>query len=94
LIWFDTSVPGQVILELRAEDRVGLLSRLAGVFATAGANVRWAKVVTMGSAVVDAFCLDLGDADSAQLRARIEKAVLDVVPRPAPTPPPGENAAD
>ncbi len=94
LIWFDTSVPGQVILELRAEDRVGLLSRLAGVFATAGANVRWAKVVTMGSAVVDAFCLDLGDADNAQLRARIEKAVLDVVPRPAPTPPPAENAAD
>ncbi|MFF2086305.1 [protein-PII] uridylyltransferase [Nocardia sp. NPDC058176] len=91
LIWSPTSTPGQVILELRAEDRVGLLSRLAGAFAAAEANVRWAKVVTMGSSVVDAFCLDLGEADSAPLRDRIEKAVLDLVPKPAPAPPPGES---
>ena len=77
-----------MILELRADDRIGLLSRLAGAFAATGANVRWAKVVTMGSAVVDAFCLDLGDADSPALRDRIEKAVLEVVPQPAPAPPP------
>ncbi|MEV6360292.1 [protein-PII] uridylyltransferase [Nocardia asteroides] len=88
LIWSDAGTPGQVILELRAEDRVGLLSRLAGAFAAAGADVRWAKVVTMGSAVVDAFCLELGDADGPALRDRIEKAVLDVVPQPAPPPPP------
>ncbi|MFE7719355.1 [protein-PII] uridylyltransferase [Nocardia rhizosphaerihabitans] len=94
LIWSTTSTPGQPILELRAEDRVGLLSRLAGAFAAAGANVRWAKVVTMGSAVVDAFCLDLGDADSPQLRDRIEKAVLDVVPHPAPAPPSTEDVTD
>ncbi|MFD6395521.1 [protein-PII] uridylyltransferase [Nocardia sp. NPDC060249] len=91
LIWSPTSTPGQVILELRADDRIGLLSRLAGAFAATGANVRWAKVVTMGSAVVDAFCLELGDADSPALRDRIEKAVLDVVPRPAPAPPPTET---
>ncbi|MFD3743267.1 [protein-PII] uridylyltransferase [Nocardia sp. NPDC058633] len=92
LIWSPSSTPGQAILELRADDRLGLLSRLAGAFAATGANVRWAKVVTMGSAVVDAFCLDLGDADSPALRHRIEKAVLDVVPRPAPAPPPTETA--
>lgn len=91
LIWSSTSTPGQVILELRAEDRVGLLSRLAGAFAAASANVRWAKVVTMGSSVVDSFCLDLGDADSPALRDRIEKAVLDVVPHPAPPPPPSQG---
>uniref|UniRef100_UPI001F239DE1 [protein-PII] uridylyltransferase n=1 Tax=Nocardia caishijiensis TaxID=184756 RepID=UPI001F239DE1 len=94
LIWQSTPAPGQVILELRAEDRVGLLSRLAGAFAKAGANVRWAKVVTMGTAVVDAFCLELGDADSPALRERIEKAVLDVVPRPAPPPPPADIGAE
>ncbi|MFC9871366.1 [protein-PII] uridylyltransferase [Nocardia salmonicida] len=88
LIWSPVSAPGQVILELRADDRIGLLSRLAGAFAATGANVRWAKVVTMGSAVVDAFCLELGDADSPALRDRIEKAVLEVVPQPAPAPPP------
>ncbi|MFC4126540.1 [protein-PII] uridylyltransferase [Nocardia rhizosphaerae] len=91
LIWIPATAPGQVILELRAEDRVGLLSRLAGVFATAGANVRWAKAVTMGSAVVDVFCLDLGDVDSPQLRDRIAEAVMDVVPQPPPPPPPGED---
>ncbi|WP_431956563.1 [protein-PII] uridylyltransferase [Nocardia lijiangensis] len=84
MIWSPASTPGQVILELRAEDRVGLLSRLAAAFASCGANVRWAKVVTMGSAVVDAFCLELGADDGAQRRDAIEKAVLDVVPRPAP----------
>ncbi|MGY0500720.1 [protein-PII] uridylyltransferase [Nocardia sp. FBN12] len=91
LIWSPTSTSGQVILELRADDRIGLLSRLAGAFAATGANVRWAKVVTMGSAVVDAFCLDLGDTDSPAVRDRIEKAVLDVIPRPAPAPPPTET---
>ncbi|MGW4632746.1 [protein-PII] uridylyltransferase [Nocardia sp. NPDC004415] len=88
VLWSATSTPGQVILELRAEDRIGLLSRLAGAFAAAGADVRWAKAVTMGSAVVDAFCLELGAADTPQLRAGIEKAVLEVVPHPAPPPPP------
>ncbi|MGV9614863.1 [protein-PII] uridylyltransferase [Nocardia xishanensis] len=87
MIWSPTSTPGQLILELRAEDRVGLLSRLAAAFAACGANVRWAKVVTMGSAVVDAFCLELGGEDAAQRRDAIEKAVLDVVPRPAPKTP-------
>ncbi|MFC9898268.1 [protein-PII] uridylyltransferase [Nocardia sp. NPDC127579] len=91
LIWSQTSAPGQWLLELRAEDRLALLSRLAAAFSACGANVRWAKVVTMGSAVVDAFCLDLGADDGAARRAAIEKAVLEVVPRPAPKRP--ETAA-
>lgn len=87
IIWSATSVPGQLILELRAEDRIGLLSRLAAAFAAAGADVRWAKIVTMGAAVVDAFCLDLGGEDGPQRRETIEKAILEVVPRPAPKKP-------
>jgi [protein-PII] uridylyltransferase len=76
-----------VILELRAEDRVGLLSRLAAELAACGADVRWAKVVTMGSAVVDSFCLDLGSEDGPARRKAIEKALLAVVPKTAPKPP-------
>src|SRR5574340_250696 len=59
VIWFDATEPGQVILELRAEDRLGLLSRLAGALERCGADVRWARVATLGSSVIDAFCIDL-----------------------------------
>ncbi|MEV0360140.1 [protein-PII] uridylyltransferase [Nocardia sp. NPDC050697] len=92
VIWSEASAPGRVILELRAEDRLGLLTRLAAVFADAAASVRWAKVVTMGSAVVDTFCLDLGAGDSAERRAALERSVLAVVPQPAPKKP--EEAGD
>ncbi|ATL69453.1 [protein-PII] uridylyltransferase [Nocardia terpenica] len=87
VLWTDTSMPGQVLLELRAEDRIGLLSRLAAALSGAGADVRWAKVVTHGAAVVDVFCLDLGDSDGPRRRAEIEAAVLAVVPQPEPKKP-------
>ncbi|MCX4094078.1 [protein-PII] uridylyltransferase [Nocardia sp. alder85J] len=87
VIWTDTLTAGEVLLELRAEDRIGLLSRLADALSRAGADVRWAKVVTLGAAVVDAFCLHLGDTDSPQRRAELEAALLAVVPRPEPRKP-------
>lgn len=90
VIWSANST-GQLVLELRAEDRIGLLSRLAAAFAECGADVRWAKVVTMGSAVVDAFGLDLVE-DTPERRTTVEKAILAVVPRPAPKPPEGVGA--
>ncbi|MGW4844549.1 [protein-PII] uridylyltransferase [Nocardia brasiliensis] len=87
VLWSSTSAPGQVLLELRAEDRIGVLSRLAATLENCGVDVRWAKVVTMGSAVVDTFCLDLGTADGPARRTEIEQAILAVVPRPAPKKP-------
>ncbi|GAB4584490.1 [protein-PII] uridylyltransferase [Nocardia sp. IFM 10818] len=84
VLWSETAEPGRVLLELRAEDRIGLLSRLAAALADSGANVCWAKVVTMGAAVVDSFCLDLGAFDTPEQRARIEAAVLAVVPPQQP----------
>ncbi|AFU04204.1 [protein-PII] uridylyltransferase [Nocardia brasiliensis] len=87
VLWSSTSAPGQVLLELRAEDRIGVLSRLAAALEHCGVDVRWAKVVTMGSAVVDTFCLDLGTADGPARRIEIEQAILAVVPRPAPKKP-------
>jgi [protein-PII] uridylyltransferase len=87
VLWSETSVPGQVLLELRAEDRLGLLSRLAATFAVTAAEVLWAKVVTMGAAVIDVFCLDLGAGDTEARRGEIEAAVLAVVPQPEPEKP-------
>lgn len=41
----------------------------------------------MGSAVVDVFGLELGSDTGPARRETIEKAVLEVVPRPAPKKP-------
>lgn len=91
LLWTPTPVAGQFILQLRAEDRVGLLCRLSAVLSGAGADVRWAKVVTMGSFVVDVFCVELGDDAGPQRRSAIETAVLAEVPHPAPRKPPEQE---
>ncbi|WP_371836780.1 [protein-PII] uridylyltransferase [Rhodococcus rhodnii] len=91
VLWFDTPVPHQVILELRAEDRVGLLSRLARALETCGADILWAKVSTLGTTVIDSFCLDLSAADTRAARERIERALLAVVPSPRPEPRPGAD---
>lgn len=91
IIWFETSVEGQVIVELRTEDRLGLLCRLAAELEGHGADVVWAKVATLGSAVVDAFCLNLGDGDSRATREELETAILSVVPAPPPAKKDGEE---
>ncbi|QBJ95116.1 [protein-PII] uridylyltransferase [Rhodococcus sp. ABRD24] len=93
VIWFDVGgpggspgqvEPGQVIVELRAEDRLGLLSRLARVFERNGADVRWARVSTLGASVVDAFCIALTNGDTRAAREELERAILAVVPAPEP----------
>ncbi|NLV77804.1 MAG: [protein-PII] uridylyltransferase [Rhodococcus sp.] len=86
LIWFDATDPGQVVLEVRAEDRVGLLCRLAGVFEQLGADVRWAKVTTLGSSVIDSFCVDFSAASTRASRERLEEALLAVLPAQEPKP--------
>jgi [protein-PII] uridylyltransferase len=67
---------GAAILELRAADSPGLLYRVANALAMAGAQVRAARISTLGGDVVDAFYL-VGPWDEAQERAAIEAAVLD-----------------
>ncbi len=84
VIWFDASEPGQVVLELRAEDRLGLLCRLADVFERVGADVRWARVTTLGTTVVDAFGVDLTGLDTRASREHLERELLAVLPTPEP----------
>jgi [protein-PII] uridylyltransferase len=79
VLWFDDEAAGRdtVVLELRAVDRIGLLYRVAGVLRACGAEVRWARVATLGTTVVDSFAVAprTGVADEPW-RRRVEKAVL------------------
>ncbi|HKS43960.1 MAG TPA: [protein-PII] uridylyltransferase [Amycolatopsis sp.] len=81
VLWFDDETSGSttVVLELRANDRIGLLYRVAGALQRAEAEVRWAKVATLGGAVVDSFAVSPrnGRLDQAW-RQRVEQAVLVV----------------
>jgi len=79
VLWFDDEATGAVVMELRGSDRIGLLHRVAAALESCGADVRWAKVETLGSSVVDSFCLVEVDGQGTMprpVRRRIEQAVL------------------
>jgi [protein-PII] uridylyltransferase len=79
ILWFDdeTSGPDTVVLELRAVDRIGLLFRVAGALRRCDAEVCWAKVATLGGAVVDSFAVSPRSGVLDQTwRTRVEAAVL------------------
>jgi [protein-PII] uridylyltransferase len=63
------------VLELRAADAPGLLYRVTRALEQAGANVRSARVATLGGDVVDAFYLT-GPWPDAEVRAQLAEAVL------------------
>ena len=73
VLWFDDEATGAAVLELRGTDRIGLLHRVAAALEQCGADIRWARVSTLGSSVVDSFCLS-GVRRSD--RRRIEQVVL------------------
>ncbi len=79
VLWFDDEATGAVVLELRGTDRIGLLYRVAAAVESCGVDVRWARVETLGSSVVDSFCVaepsGAGPLSRAQ-RRRLEQAVL------------------
>jgi len=75
VVWAVDKATDATILELRAADDVGLLYRVAHALELAGANVRAARISTLGSDVVDAFYL-LGDWSLAADRSTVESAVV------------------
>ncbi len=85
ILWFSGPAMGKVVLELRAEDRIGLLCRVAKTLESGGADVQWARIATLGACVVDAFGIDLGGLDNPATREEIERAILAVVPLPEPS---------
>jgi [protein-PII] uridylyltransferase len=66
------------VLEVRADDSPGLLWRISSALENAGADVRAARISTLGGAVVDGFYLEGTDWNDDR-RKDIEAAVLDAV---------------
>ena len=78
VVWHREAATDAVVLELRAADSAGLLFRVASALDEAGAEVRAARISTLGGDVVDAFYLVGAWAEPAD-RARVEAAVLAAV---------------
>jgi [protein-PII] uridylyltransferase len=78
IVWHRGAATGAVVLELRAADSPGLLYRVATALDEAGAEVRAARISTLGGDVVDAFYLVGAWADQDE-RDRVQAAVLAVV---------------
>ena len=80
--WLDAP-EGEAVLEVRSDDRIGLLSRVSAVLERHGADIRWAKVATLGATGVDIFGLRLA-TDTEDARAKLAEAVVAVCPPPQP----------
>jgi [protein-PII] uridylyltransferase len=78
VVWHREIATDAVVLELRAADSAGLLYRVATALDEARAEVRAARISTLGGDVVDAFYLVGAWADPED-RARVEATVLDAV---------------
>ncbi|MFI7605528.1 [protein-PII] uridylyltransferase [Micromonospora sp. NPDC049366] len=78
VVWHREAATDAVLLELRAADAAGLLYRVTCALDEAGAEVRAARISTLGGSVVDAFYLVGGWPDDAT-RDRLESAVLAAV---------------
>jgi [protein-PII] uridylyltransferase len=75
VVWHRAAATDAAILELRAADAPGLLYRVTSALDDAGAQVRAARISTLGTDVVDAFYLVGAWADDAE-REKVEAAVL------------------
>jgi [protein-PII] uridylyltransferase len=64
ILWFE-GTPGRLIIEIRVNDRPGLLALLTGALERAGVDIDWAKVTTRGSMVDDVFCIALPQRSAA-----------------------------
>ena len=83
ILWLDTATSGELVLEVRAMDRSGLLALLARALERAGADIEWAKVNTFGSTAADVFCVQVpsesnGNPDKVA-RAAVEEHLLAVL---------------
>lgn len=87
ILWLNAAAPEQLVVEVRAMDRIGLLALLARALERAGADIAWAKVNTFGSTAADVFCVtmpvDSGVLDTDhEARAAIEQNLLTVLGGP------------
>ncbi|MGU3498932.1 [protein-PII] uridylyltransferase [Mycobacterium sp. C31M] len=87
ILWFDGHSPGELVLQVRASDRPGLLSRLTAVIERDGLDITWAKVTTLGSVVIDVFSIvvpsvEANEARIEAVRDELERDLYAVLPTP------------
>ncbi|AHC25077.1 MULTISPECIES: [protein-PII] uridylyltransferase [Mycobacteriaceae] len=85
ILWFTGDAPGELVLQVRAGDRPGLLSRLTAVIERRGLDITWAKVTTLGSVVIDVFNIvvpALGETKLDEVRAEMERELYAMLPTP------------
>lgn len=83
ILWSPGASPGELVVEVRATDRTGLLARLTAVFERDGVDIAWAKVTTLGSSVIDVFGIRADEA----IRDDLERDLYAVLPAPPPKKP-------
>jgi [protein-PII] uridylyltransferase len=79
VLWFDDEASeSDVVLEVRAADRIGLLHRVAGTLERCGADVVWARAMQVGGIAIASFSLaaTAPGGDTPDWRAEVERAVL------------------
>jgi [protein-PII] uridylyltransferase len=86
ILWSDGPSAGELVVQIRGTDRTGLLARLTAVFERDGVDIAWAKVTTLGSAVVDLFGIVV-PGDAGTVRKELERDLYAVLPAPAPVQP-------
>ena len=82
ILWHAGAAPDLQVVEIRAMDRPGLLAMLTSVFERAGVDISWAKVTTLGSTVVDAFCIVVPPLATGDVRKSLEHDLRAVLPTP------------
>jgi [protein-PII] uridylyltransferase len=68
--WFDNEATDATILEIRAEDSIGLLCRVTAAIERSGINVQSARVSSLGGSVVDSFYVTTRRGELVPLSAR------------------------
>jgi [protein-PII] uridylyltransferase len=70
--WFDGEATDATVLEVRAEDAIGLLCRIAAALERSGLDVRAARVASFGGSVVDSFYVTTRDGGLVPVGLRRE----------------------
>jgi [protein-PII] uridylyltransferase len=73
--WFDDAATDATVIEVRAEDSIGLLCRLTAAFARTGVDVRSALVSSVGGSVLDCFYVTTRDGRPIPPEARADVEV-------------------
>ena len=80
VVWFDDEATDATVIEIRAEDSIGLLCRVTAALERSGLDVRSAKVSSLGGSVVDSFYVTTRDGKlvSGELRTVVEQELRGV----------------